>query len=55
VAQDVLPTQSGFFFGSTDYDEDYEDDLKQTIEIVDKAMADYDRDASIYFYYRSSW
>jgi hypothetical protein len=55
VAENILPTQSGFFFGSTDYDKDYEDDLKQTIEIVDKALADYDKEGSVYFYYRSSW
>lgn len=47
-----LKTQSGFFFGSTDYDEWYIADLKDTIKIIDKCLAlslNYD------FYYSSSW
>lgn len=29
-AKDILPTQEGFFFGSTDYDDGYFDDIKYT-------------------------
>lgn len=29
-APDLLPTQSGFFFGSTDYDESYFEDTQET-------------------------
>lgn len=36
----VLPTQPGFFFGSYEYDEDYMDDLRNTIEIIDKVIAE---------------
>ena len=32
LADKLLPTMSGFFFGSTDYDEDYYDDVKQVFE-----------------------
>jgi hypothetical protein len=50
-AEDLLPTQSGFFFGPTEYDEWYIQDLKDTIEIIDWALAqDFD-----YFEYHSSW
>lgn len=37
-AADLLPTQSGFFFGSTEYDEYYFDDLKDTIKILEPAI-----------------
>lgn len=50
-AEDLLPTQSGFFFGPTEYDEWYVQDLKDTIEIIDWALAQkFD-----YFEYHSSW
>lgn len=50
-ADNILPTQSGFFFGSTEYDEYYFDDLRDTIEIIDWALSqDFD-----YFLYCSSW
>lgn len=53
LAPSLLPTQSGFFFGSTEYDEYYFADVKDTIEIIDKALtlpeADWDMQ------YHSSW
>jgi hypothetical protein len=50
-ARENLPTQGGFFFGSTDYDEYYYEDLNKTIEILDRALASkYDT-----FIYRASW
>lgn len=51
-AQEVLPTQSGFFFGSTQYDDDYFEDIKLTIDIIDKALK---LDERWDFYYQSSW
>ena len=33
-AEELLPTQSGFFFGSTDYDEYYLEDLKRTQKVL---------------------
>ena len=53
-AQELLPTQSGFFFGSTDYDEWYIDDLKHTIEIIEKILKETDFDLYA-VYYVSSW
>ena len=32
-AEELLPTQEGFFFGTTDYDEWYFNDIQDTIEI----------------------
>jgi len=52
TAAKKLPTQSGFFFGATTYDADYKSDLRDTIKIIDKALAlpeDWE------FHYRSSW
>ena len=51
-AKELLPTASGFFFGSTDYDQYYFDDLASTVAIIDKALTlptDWD------FEYHSSW
>lgn len=39
LATDLLPTASGFFFGGTDYDEYYFQDLEQTVKIIDDCLA----------------
>jgi len=52
VASELLPTQSGFYFGYTDYDEWYLSDLEDTIEIIDKCLK---LPESWEFYYHSSW
>ena len=54
--KDVLPPRKGFFFGTYDIDKDYIDDLRNTVEIVDKALNQ--KDMGIYadnFQYQSSW
>ena len=51
VAQELLPTQSGFFFGSTDYDKYYIQDLKDTKDILEAALADKHGE----YFYHSSW
>ena len=51
-AEDLLPSQSGFFFGNTEYNEWYYSDLTDTVEILDNALKMGD-DWS--FYYQSSW
>jgi len=45
-----LPTQSGFFFGSTDYDEWYKQDLESTIEQLTKVLEEWDSE-KVYSYY----
>lgn len=52
VAAGVLPTQEGFFFGSTTYDESYLSDLRDTVAICDRAIALADKWD---LYYQSSW
>lgn len=50
-AEELLPCESGFFFGSTEYDEWYFNDIQDTIEICNWCLEkDYD-----YFVYNSSW
>jgi len=58
IAQDVLPPQSGFFFGSNEIDEWYMDDMKHTITQIDNALKDIPIDASDWnysFIYQASW
>lgn len=51
LAEELLPTGAGFFFGSTEYDEYYFNDLKQTVLIIDRCLASkFD-----YFEYQASW
>ena len=52
VADEELPVQPGFFFGSYEYDEWYFDGIKQTIEIIDNCLQMPDEWE---FYYHSSW
>jgi len=50
---EALPTTSGFFFGSTDYNEWYVDSLKETKAILEESLdPKYD---NFSFYYHSSW
>jgi len=51
VAEEVLPTASGFFFGGTEYDEWYYKDIENTIQILNEALADTNGE----YYYSSSW
>jgi len=52
-AEELLPSASGFFFGNTDYDEWYYNDVQHTIEIIDKIFSESDGNQDIY--YSSSW
>lgn len=54
VAEDLLPVQDGFFFGSTSYDECYLNDLKDTIKICQEALVTTDFDKQM-LGYCSSW
>ena len=55
-ADELLPTQSGFFFGSTEVDEWYLEDLKYTVERLDVLLDLPEvKDYKINFYYSSSW
>jgi hypothetical protein len=54
----LLPVQSGFFFGSTDYDQYYFKDLENTVKIIE-SLFEKDLDGGSYLegdvYYSSSW
>lgn len=54
VAAELLPTQEGFFFGSTEYDQWYMKDIEKTIDILTKVLetVDFDREMVVY---SSSW
>ena len=54
LAELRLPTQGGFFFGSTEYDEYYIDDLINTIDMIVKILETTDFDKEM-IYYVSSW
>jgi hypothetical protein len=54
LAADLLPSTSGFFFGSYEYDEWYERDLINTIERLDKILK-HPLAHKWYIQYRASW
>lgn len=53
-AEKLLPTQSGFFFGTTDYDEGYFLDLIEAKKIIERILKDVDFE-KFDIYYHSSW
>lgn len=53
-AETLLPTRSGFFFGSTDYDDWYKQNLEETKQIIDKVLNETDFDNEV-IVYSSSW
>ena len=60
LASSLLPTKSGFFFGSVDYDEVYFRDVESTIEIIEPVLkfAQHKLEIEDYawgIYYRASW
>ena len=55
TASSVLPTQAGFFFGSYDYDEWYMEDMKNTVNQIEKILEATPEDGWIDFIYRASW
>lgn len=54
LCEDILPTQEGFFFGSTEYDEYYLEDIKNTVEQLETILDTIDFD-EYELYYGSSW
>ena len=55
LASSTLPTASGFFFGSTDYDEWYLVGVKNTIKMLDKVLKQIPDDHRWSFIYQASW
>lgn len=54
VCEELLPTESGFFFGSTDYDEYYIRQIERTKNEIEQVLksTDFDKDD---IYYLASW
>lgn len=59
LAPELLPSQSGFFFGGTDYDEYYFSDLKNTVEQLEPLIEFDEKNQQegvlVYYEYQSSW
>lgn len=57
LAKELLPSQSGFFFGGTEYDEWYFKNLEETIEIIETLLSERNEDGYLdgNIYYQSSW
>lgn len=59
VAEELLPTQEGFFFGSVDYDEYYYEDICRTIDSLEKILKEDDELGDkgywVDYQYTSSW
>lgn len=51
LAPKLLPTQSGFFFGKTEYDKYYFEEIERTIKILEEMLKNNNGD----YYYQSSW
>ena len=52
-AEELLPTQERFYFGSTDYDKYYFEDLKLTKEILEQALESSADEGKLF--YQSTW
>ncbi len=61
LAQEELPSKDGFFFGSTNYDDNYFIDLQNTVDILEPLIADslenkiLNEHTKREFIYESSW
>jgi hypothetical protein len=53
LAAELLPTESGFFFGSTDYDYWYHEDLVRTLDLIKGELAAVPNQETWYYY--ASW
>lgn len=55
LIEQTLPTTSGFFFGSTAYDDMYFEDLLYTVDKLNEVLDSSEYDQETEFVYRSSW
>ena len=53
-AKRLLPTESGFFFGGTEYDEYYYENVKRAIPVIHKIIEETDFETED-LYYSASW
>jgi hypothetical protein len=55
VAEELLPTQPGFFFGGIEYDQYYLRDIEETIKVLKQELSVDHGTLTPEYYYRSSW
>jgi hypothetical protein len=55
LADKLLPSQEGFFFGNTDYSKWYFEDIQNTKEILEKILSTPDDKDFGDYYYSASW
>jgi hypothetical protein len=57
LAEELLPSTQGFFFGSTEYDEWYFNDLTHTVQMIESLLSERNERGYIGgdIYYHSSW
>jgi hypothetical protein len=53
LAQELLPTTDGFFFGSTDYDEWYFNDVEDCKKQMEDLLSKYDEETDVIFFVMS--
>jgi hypothetical protein len=54
LCKELLPCTEGFFFGSTEYDQWYLDDIRKTEQIISRVLRETDFEKQM-IYYISSW
>jgi len=55
LAEELLPTQEGFFFGETEYDEHYFEMIEYTKKHLKEILDNWEKYKTTSFYYNSSW
>lgn len=55
IASEILPAQSGFFFGSTEYNDWYFEYLERTVKILEKIIPQVQLHSDWDIYYHASW
>lgn len=55
LLDELMPTTSGFFFGSTEYNTYYFEEVRRTKTMVDNILSEWDDDSPFEYYYQSSW
>jgi hypothetical protein len=54
-ASEILPTESGFFFGNTNYTDFYFEDIDETLNIIDRAVKYIEAHPDMKLFYMASW
>lgn len=53
ICKELLPTQTGFFFGNQSYNEYYAEDIDDTIEQLEKVLKEVDWETEFVYYWAS--